>query len=49
MLNKPTVLTVIICLTVLAFVLLERDRLCDFRIKTKILEVDAGLSYELNR
>lgn len=49
MLNKTTVLTVIICLTVLAFVWLERDRLCDFRIKTKMLEVDAGLSYELNR
>jgi len=47
--NKVTAIAVLICLTILASVWLERDRLCDFRVKTKLIEVDAGLSYELNR
>ncbi|PPC63923.1 endonuclease [Pantoea sp. ICBG 1758] len=46
--NKGAVMAAIICLTILAVIWLERDRLCDVRIKTNVFEVDAGLSYELN-
>jgi len=49
MLNKGAVIAAIICLTILAVIWLERDRLCDFRVKTTLIEVDAGLSYELSR
>jgi len=48
MLNKVTVFAVVVCITILAIFWLERNRICDFRIKTRVIEVDASLSYELN-
>ena len=47
--SKLAAIAAIICFTILVFLWLEGNRLCDFQIKTKVIEVDAGLSYELNR
>jgi len=46
--NKLAVITVVICLTVICVIGMERDRLCDFHLKAEGIEVSAMLNYELN-